>query len=134
MVERSRDASDQRAERDSYLHEEGLDLTTVFELLASSRRRYALYRMHASETGVVEMDDLVVHVAKLEADRGDARDEPGDVHRNRVRIALGHNHVPRLVEAGLVEYDRRSRTLRYRERTSLTEWLEHAAYREFGEI
>lgn len=130
MVASGRDAPDQRTERSPYHPEEGLGLTTVFELLASSRRRYALYRMHASRTGVVQMDDLVEHVAKLEADGNEA----GNDHRDRIRIDLGHNHVPRLVEAGLVEYDQRSRTLRYRECPSLTEWLEHAAYRELGEI
>ena len=130
MVASGRDAPDQRTGRNPYRPEEGLGLTTVFELLASSRRRYALYRMHASRTGVVQMDDLVEHVANLEVDGGEA----GNDHRARIRIDLGHNHVPRLVGAGLVEYDQRSRTLRYRESPSLTEWLEHAAYRELGEI
>ncbi|UPV74920.1 hypothetical protein M0R89_02360 [Halorussus limi] len=77
---------------------EHVSLETTFDLLGSAVRR-TLVRV-LDESGTVTRDDLTERVASVEADG------PADERaRRQVRIALHHNHLPRLAEAGLVVYD-----------------------------
>lgn len=99
-------------------------LDTVFWLLSHRRRRFALYCLHGNETGVTEFDDLAAYVTALEGDDGRT------AHHTAVRAELHEVHLPQLSGTDLVEYDERSGTIRYWERPSLTEWLEHARYKE----
>ena len=75
----------------------------AFRSLASERRRAVLSFFHRSPEEVASVDDLVDHVA--------AR---SDEEREHVAIGLHHVTLPKLGESGLVEYDSRSRTVRYR--------------------
>jgi len=43
---------------------------------------------------------------------------------------LRHSHLPKLEDAGLVEYDSRSETVRYWSQPSLEELLEHVRHKE----
>ena len=80
----------------------------LFGILANRRRRYAL-RFLVDAGDVVEFADLVDAVIELER----AFDGPLDDHRERVRTDLYHVHLPKLVDAGVLEFDCRSRTIRY---------------------
>lgn len=75
-------------------------LDTVFELLASSRRRSALYVLYRSD-GSVALSDLVAEVASME-----------EVAPERVATALHQVHLPKLADAGVVEYDAEDETVR----------------------
>ena len=86
----------------------------VFRTLASERRRAVLYFFHRSADEVASVEDLVDHVAG----RGD---DP-----ENVAVGLHHVTLPKLGDAGVVEYDARSRTVRYREDPLVETMLEVA--------
>ena len=75
---------------------ETLSTDTVFEMLSNRYRRVAVACLleHGSETPV---DDLVEYIASAIGDG-----------QERVRIALYHNHLPKLSDAGVIEYCRAS--------------------------
>lgn len=98
-----------------------LAIGDVFELLQDPVRRYTLYELHMSSEPVVTVESLADVAAAAAA---------GDLNKEEVTIALEHEHLPKLADAGLVEYDRPTSKLWYRPRPALTEWLEHAAYTE----
>ena len=74
--------------------------------LADDRRRLVLRHLASTDDDVATVDDLVEEVV-AEEDRG--------VDRERVAVAIHHGALPHLDDAGLVEYDSRSQTVRYRE-------------------
>lgn len=74
----------------------------VFDILSSPRRRYTLYYLRTTE-GPVKLTDLATQVAAWENDT-----DPEDIteqERKRVYVSLYQTHVPRLDEAGIVDYD-----------------------------
>lgn len=99
-------------------------LDLVFDLLADQRRRYALYYLYDSTDGVATVDEIADHVVSLE-DQCQV-DDP----QSHVITALQHVHLPKLEDAGVLEHDTRSQTVRYWSQPSLEEWLEHAQHKE----
>lgn len=99
-------------------------LDLVFDLLSVRRRRYALYHLADQDDGIATFDELVDSIHTRE-------DEGGDDNRLQIQTALQHVHLPRLEDAGILEYDARSDTVRYWEQPTLEEWLEHAHHKEF---
>jgi hypothetical protein len=76
----------------------------VAGLLAHPRRRHVIERLRAFD-GPIGLSDLAEEVAV--AERGTvSRIPPEDV--KLVHISLYHSHVPKLVEADVVEYSRES--------------------------
>ncbi|QLG48206.1 DUF7344 domain-containing protein [Natrinema halophilum] len=120
-------------------------LSLVFELLSNCRRRYALYYLNDQPDGVASVEALTENVLTLErtAETNDADDavttsstfdlgsdrEPVD-KQTGIRTELTHVHLPKLEDAGILEHDRRSETVRYWSQPSLEEWLEHAYHKE----
>ncbi|WP_276255351.1 DUF7344 domain-containing protein [Halomontanus rarus] len=81
-----------------------LDLDTVQTLLGQSQRRYLLYHLMENDCGNVE--ELSLQIAAWEHDESvETVDEDA---RERVVISLVHNHLPRLADHDIVEYDLRS--------------------------
>lgn len=74
-------------------------LNTLFDVLATSRRRHVL-RCLADADASFTLDTLTT--ACLERERADAAEpvRPGD--RQRVRTALHHVHLPKLADTGFV--------------------------------
>lgn len=106
---------------------ESAALDSVFQALSDRRRRYVLYYLTQVERDVVERADLVVAIRRIEAATpGSGEPAPAD----RVAADLHHNHLPRLAEAGFLDYDRRQGTVRYTETPALEEWVDHARHRE----
>lgn len=91
----------------------GEALDALFEALADERRRYVLAYLDAGEEDVATVPDLVDHVA----------DEASVDDRERVSVALHHAHLPKLADAGLVEFDARDGFVRYRGGSTVSEWL-----------
>lgn len=88
----------------------------VLSLVADRRRRYALYhlcdRAAASDREVaVSLRDLARRVAAVERDTDPDRVLEDEFER--VYLGLQHNHVPRLEDAGVVEYDEDDRQVRF---------------------
>lgn len=57
-------------------------------------------------------------------------DQDTSTYRHKLAVDLLHTHLPKLADAGVIDYDTRSGTIRYWVHPSLLEWLEHAEYKE----
>lgn len=77
-----------------------LSADTTFSLLADGQRRRVLAYLSEMQGETADVGDLAEHVAD-------------EVDRRRALTALYHVHLPKLADAGVVEYDRRSETVRY---------------------
>ncbi|MFC6763766.1 DUF7344 domain-containing protein [Natrinema soli] len=89
------------------------------ELLAHPYRRGILQYFVDAADETSSVGDVTTHLVDRERNRtGDRPD------RDRIEIALSHVHLPKLAEAGIVEYDVRSRGIRYRRDGCLEELLE----------
>ena len=75
----------------------------TFRLLQSERRR-AVLRHLRREGGTVRVHDVAEQVAAREHDTPVQALTPAE--RERVSVSLYHSHLPKLDEAGVVEYDR----------------------------
>jgi hypothetical protein len=86
---------------------EPLDLDTAFGILSNQRRRHALCVL-AEREDPVELGTLAREIAaRVEGTDPDSIEE--STYRS-VYVALYQNHVPRLADAGIVEYDADART------------------------
>jgi hypothetical protein len=83
----------------------GLSKDAVFFLLKNRRRREVVEHLIAAD-GDVQFDDLVRAVAAEEMEKG--VEELTYKERKSVHTSLYQSHLPKLQEAGVVEYDRRS--------------------------
>lgn len=88
------------------------ELDSLFGVLADRRRRRLLAYLAGTDDGVATVSELADHVAADDADP------------ERVTVSLHHAHLPRLEDAGIVEYDARSETVRYRGDPTVTAWVE----------
>lgn len=71
------------------------DVSAAFSLLSSTRRRGVLYAVdRGDETAVEELADTI------------ASWQGSDAEASSVRVSLVHTHLPKLADAGVVEYDR----------------------------
>ncbi len=82
-----------------------LSQDVVFELLSSPRRRYILYYLRQSDEPV-ELTTLAEQVAAWENETD--VDDITEQERKRVYVSLYQTHIPRLDEAGVIEYDKDS--------------------------
>lgn len=80
-------------------------LNQAFDLLRDQRRRYVLRALFATDETVLSTDDI--------ADEVLARDRDA-VDRDVVLVGLHHDTLPRLADAGVVDFDARTDTVRYR--------------------
>lgn len=92
-----------------------------FGLLADERRRRVLAHLRRRPDGVSSVEELAEHL--LDADG--AAPETGETS-GRIETSLHHKHLPKMVEAGVLEYDTRSRTVRYEPDEEVEELLDVA--------
>lgn len=87
----------------------------IVEAMADPRSRCIVSHFESVSVDVVELDDLVDSVVEMEAEAAGEPTGAGDRedHRQRVAVALHHSRLPKLDEAALVDYDPRSKTVRY---------------------
>lgn len=80
----------------------------LHRLLESPRKRRLLAHLVDRPDVPISVDELVDAVADGE------RSAPGpETHRRRVAIALHHVHLPKVADAGVIEYDPVAGTVRY---------------------
>ncbi|WP_425600868.1 DUF7344 domain-containing protein [Halobaculum rubrum] len=82
----------------------GVSEDEIFDVLANPRRRHALHAIAGEEDRTHELGDLSERVAAWE--NGIEVAEVSYDERKRVYTALQQSHLPRLDEAGLVEFDK----------------------------
>lgn len=104
---------------DTGLHEVSLSLDTILSLLAHHRRRDLLQYLAWEPAPTVSVEECVDHLADREEDRSGER--PG---HEQVQAALHHAHIPKLVDAGVVDYDARNGEIRYWGDEELEAWLD----------
>lgn len=97
----------------------------VFDALADMRRRTALYFLIQRSDGVADIDELVEFITG-----GDHGTCPAD--RDVVAAELHHRHLPKLEDVGVVEYDVRSGTVRYRGNEFVTDLVDRTMGRDLG--
>ncbi|WP_254538892.1 DUF7344 domain-containing protein [Halomarina litorea] len=81
----------------------------LFHLLQNERRRRALQFLRGHEDGVVDMRDMAEHIAALENDVEVV--QLTSAQRKRVYVGLYQCHLPKLDEAGVVDYDKNRGTV-----------------------
>jgi len=79
-----------------------LSQDVVFDLLSSSRRRFVLQYLSQAD-GPVQFSELANELAAWENDT-DVEDIT-ERQRKRVYVSLYQTHIPKLEEAGVVDYD-----------------------------
>lgn len=79
-----------------------LSQDVVFDLLSSPRRRFVLYYLNQVD-GEVEIGELADEVAAWENDTD--VDDLTSQQRKRVYVSLYQTHVPKMEDAGIIEYD-----------------------------
>ncbi|WP_137286098.1 DUF7344 domain-containing protein [Halorussus salinisoli] len=90
----------------------------LFEALADPRSRYVLSYLESISVDVVELADVADHVVECETAAPDQSDPDrsgpdSERHRQRVAVSLHHNHLPKLDDAAVIDYDPRTKAVRY---------------------
>jgi len=88
----------ERPSKDS-VHE-ALEPETAFELLADRRRRQLLAQLAQDGTGTQSTVDELARTLAEKQSKTEATHSVEDV-----KILLHHNHLPKLADAGVVQYD-----------------------------
>lgn len=100
-------------------------LETIYQALQSRRRRLVIHYLRRTSSGVAEMEAVVDWIVHREA-AADAVTVVDPDHAEDVAAALHHVHLPKLQADGVVDYDCRTRVVRYREDDLLERHLELA--------
>ncbi|GAB3034624.1 DUF7344 domain-containing protein [Natronobiforma cellulositropha] len=101
----------------------------ALRLLSHHRRRDVLY--YLADHDLASLDALATTVVCRET--GVSSERVDAAERDPVLVDLYHNHVPKLADCGLVEYDRRSGAIRWSASTPVETLLECSRELE-GEI
>ncbi|QUO46871.1 MULTISPECIES: DUF7344 domain-containing protein [Halorubrum] len=111
--------------------EDGLSQDALFSLLSNPRRRFILQHLNGIE-GSVKLQALAGEVAAWENETDP--ESLTDKQRKRLYVSLYQTHIPKLEEAGIVEYDRDTGDIRLTDRGSdLNRYLDRDATESGGE-
>lgn len=97
--------------------DEGSHLDDVLAALADQRRRYALHYLR--EEQCASLAEIAEQIAAWEQDR--SVDEVSDDTRAEIEIALFHQHLPQLREAGMIDYDEGSKIMAFQEPSEIAD-------------
>jgi DNA-binding transcriptional ArsR family regulator len=96
----------------------------IMELLAARRRRYCLSYFLGADSNEVDITGLVNHVSQRE--RTDPSLTDVNSRAEQLKMDLYHTHLPKLADAGLVDYDRDDGTVTYHSDPLVESFLEDA--------
>jgi hypothetical protein len=88
--------------------DQSLNQDEVFDILSSARRRYAISILNRRDEPI-ELTALAEEIAALEGDT--TVEELDKQQRKRVYVSLYQTHVPKLADAGIVNYDSEAGTV-----------------------
>ena len=83
--------------------------TRVYRALSHQRRRYVLYYLRDHDSA--HTNDLAIYIAAQEQSIPENR--VSNEAAKQVEITLVHNHLPKLAEYGLIDYDQIINTASY---------------------
>ena len=101
-----------------------LSAETLFDLLQNRQRRYLLYTLDRSTDSTLALAELTERVLDWERRLNGEAEASTAESKLRLRISLHHNHLPKLAEVGLVEYDARSEMVRKEDNIPVAALLE----------
>lgn len=101
--------SAQSAEPETQGEPDPLPLDIIFEILKNRRRRLVLSHVKQQEDQSVDLGSLAEHVAALENDKSVQALTSGE--RKRVYVGLYQCHLPKMDDAGIVDFDRNRGTI-----------------------
>jgi len=97
------------------IRDNGLSQDALFSLLSNPRRRFILQHLNSIDESI-QLQDLAVEVAAWENETDP--ETLTDKQRKRLYVSLYQTHIPKLEEAGIVEYDGDSGEIRLTNRGS----------------
>lgn len=83
--------------------------SSLFRLVMDDDRRKILFALRAAPPDSMSVDELATRVVQF-----DPTSDLTPTHLEGLRRDLHHVHVPKLADVGVIEFDRRSQTIRYR--------------------
>ncbi|WP_158056843.1 DUF7344 domain-containing protein [Halorussus halophilus] len=86
----------------------GAELDTLFTTLADEQRRILVSYLADAPTDTFSLDELVTALGRR------TKGEHGTSDRRNIEIDLRHKQLPKLAEAGIVEYDVDEQVVQYR--------------------
>lgn len=84
-------------------------IESIMRVLAHPTRRFLLYYLRDED--VASVGDLATAIGAVQLDV--PRTDIPDDHLERVKRELLHNHLPKLQQANFLEYDSRTKTIRF---------------------
>ena len=91
-----------------------LSLDTLLDILANERRRFLLEYLWSQPDSVGSFEEATKQIiTKI------GRKQGYQPNHDDVQVDLQHHHLPKLADAGVIEYDIRSQTIRYQEHERL---------------
>lgn len=96
------------------IHEIPLSLDAILDILANHRRRALLEYLWEQPESVGSFEEATEHTILRVGQKQGAQPNHDDV-----QVDLQHHHLPKMADAGVLEYDIRSQTIRYHENERL---------------
>jgi len=79
----------------------------LFGVLAHPRRRFLLHHLQDADT-TVSVEELTAELVAWESQKP-VDDRTGN-ERDAITVSLVHNHLPKMLQAGVIRYDRTEQT------------------------
>ena len=108
-----------------------LSVDATFYILSNRRRRHLCRYLTESDDGLADFETIVDQLVEWEVA---ADGEEKEDHGKRVASDLYHAHLPQLSDAGLLDYDERTGTVRYWGHPRIDAWVDIAAAEEFDDF
>lgn len=124
----SKDEPDTSEESGKYTMEEiPLSLDALLDILANERRRCLLEYLWSQSGEVGSFEAATKHIlTKMSRKHG------YQPNHEDIQVELQQHHLPKLADAGIIEYDVRSQTIRYRKNERLEALHERVQEFELG--
>lgn len=107
--------TNRRSEADPAEFEVGGDQQdALFSVLSDSRRRFTLQYLRTVDPPL-PVSELTTELTAWEGHRPEA--SPSGGTENSIEISLVHNHLPKMAEAGIIDYDPTWQTVALADRT-----------------
>lgn len=100
-------------------------LDAVFDLLVNPHRRYVLYSLaEADDELVLKLENIADQAVAWEREWDTSESSETTDRQKQIHIDLHHNHLSRLADTGVIDYDGYIETIRNSDTPSLEVWAE----------